>query len=86
MDIDFTAQVLTAGYARNVGIYDLESEKRDRIATPSAGGHDGAIAAMTYDTHSRCVADSPAGCGALFCGVRFPSSGWLTNAGALLAR
>jgi len=44
--------VLTAGYSRYVGVYDLETEKRDRIATPSAGGHDGAIAAMTYDTHS----------------------------------
>lgn len=48
--------VLTAGYARCVGVYDLETRKKLRsIATPSDHGHEGAIAAMTFDTHNNRI-------------------------------
>ena len=37
------------------GVYDLDSEQRSYIAKPADGGHDGAIAAMTFDTHNNRV-------------------------------
>jgi WD40 repeat protein len=43
-------QVLSAGYDRKIGVFDLDSEVRSYIAKPADGGHDGAIAAMTFDT------------------------------------
>ena len=37
------------------GVYNLDSEQRSYIAKPADGGHDGAIAAMTFDTHNNRV-------------------------------
>ncbi len=42
--------VLSAGYDRKIGVFDLDTEVRSYIAKPADGGHDGAIAAMTFDT------------------------------------